>query len=180
MSDELPPPPVSNTRASQIAVNFAARVKHQMKDERKQVARFRTARRSLTTRPAVTHTPAHPHCPARGSGPSSRRSSHRRQCARWRSLCAGAAAVLTACCHTHTTPAREALATLLRASTHRVLRLTAHHPPFALCRAQRGQEARQGQGERRRGPHPAPVNASVTMPALADEPAVRGRGSTLC
>ena len=39
MSDELPPPPVSNTRASQIAVNFAARVKHQMKDERKQVAR---------------------------------------------------------------------------------------------------------------------------------------------
>ena len=40
MSDELPPPPVSNTRASQIAVNFAARVKHQMKDERKQVARF--------------------------------------------------------------------------------------------------------------------------------------------
>ena len=56
MSDELPPPPVSNTRASQIAVNFAARVKHQMKDERKQVARFRTARRSLTTRPAGTHT----------------------------------------------------------------------------------------------------------------------------
>ena len=160
MSDELPPPPVSNTRASQIAVNFAARVKHQMKDERKQVARFRTARRSLTTRPAGTHTPAHTRCPARGSGPSSRRSSHRRQCARWRSLCAGAAAVLTACA-TPTTPAREALATLLRASTHRVLRLTAHHPPFALCRAQRGQEACQGQGERRRGPHPAPVKASV-------------------
>ena len=106
MSDELPPPPVSNTRASQIAVNFAARVKHQMKDERKQVARFRTARRSLTTRPAGTHTPAHPHCPARGSGPSLRRSSHRRQCARWRSLCAGAAAVLTACCHTHHSRAR--------------------------------------------------------------------------
>ena len=61
MSDELPPPPVSNTRASQIAVNFAARVKHQMKDERKQVARIRTARRSLTTRPAGTHTPAHSH-----------------------------------------------------------------------------------------------------------------------
>ena len=42
MSDELPPPPVSNTRASQIAVNFAARVKHQMKDERKQALPHRT------------------------------------------------------------------------------------------------------------------------------------------
>ena len=36
MSDELPPPPVSKTRASQIAINFAGRVKHQIKDERKQ------------------------------------------------------------------------------------------------------------------------------------------------
>ena len=106
MSDELPPPPVSKTRASQIAINFAGRVKHQMKDERKQVARFRTARRSLTTRPAGTHTPAHTRCPARGSGPSSRRSSHRRQCARWRSSCAGAAAALTACRLTLSPPAR--------------------------------------------------------------------------
>ena len=40
MSDELPPPPVSKSRASQIAINFAGRVKHQMKDERKQVARL--------------------------------------------------------------------------------------------------------------------------------------------
>jgi hypothetical protein len=36
MSDELPPPPASKTRASQIAINFAGRVKHQIKDERKQ------------------------------------------------------------------------------------------------------------------------------------------------
>lgn len=56
MSDELPPPPVSKTRASQIAINFAGRVKHQMKDERKQVLASAPHAASLTTRPAGTHT----------------------------------------------------------------------------------------------------------------------------
>lgn len=106
MSDELPPPPVSKTRASQIAINFAGRVKHQMKDERKQVARFSAPHAAASPPGLLGHSPAHPHCPARGSGPSSRRSSHRRQCARWRSSCAGAAAALTACRLTLSPPAR--------------------------------------------------------------------------
>ena len=108
MSDELPPPPVSKTRASQIALNFAGRVKHQMKDERKQVAWLPCPTASTTASPPglLGHTPSHPHCPARGSGPRSTRSSRRRQCARWRSSCAGAAE-LTSCCHSPlTTPAR--------------------------------------------------------------------------
>eukprot|EP00964_Phaeocystis_antarctica_P073285 scaffold44950_cov24-Phaeocystis_antarctica.AAC.1 len=59
MSDDLPPPPASKTRASQIAINFAGRVKHQMKDERKQVALAAVRHcihHSLATRPARTHT----------------------------------------------------------------------------------------------------------------------------
>ena len=111
MSDELPPPPVSKTRASQIALNFAGRVKHQMKDERKQVAWLPCPTASTTASPPglLGHTPSHPHCPARGSGPRSTRSSRRRQCARWRSSCAGAAE-LTSCCHSPLTTHRSHLA----------------------------------------------------------------------
>ena len=59
MSDELPPPPVSKTRASQIALNFAGRVKHQMKDERKQVAWLPCPTASTTASPPglLGHTP---------------------------------------------------------------------------------------------------------------------------
>ena len=178
MSDELPPPPVSKTRASQIALNFAGRVKHQMKDERKQVAWLPCPTASTTASPPdlLGHTPPHPHCPARGSGPRSTRSSRRRQCARWRSSCAGAAE-LTSCCHspltTHHSPLTthhsraRCFTTLLRATTRHLLQLATHHSPLAPCRAQRGQEAHQGQGERRRGPHPAPVRYNLLSHAYS-------------
>ena len=157
MSDELPPPPVSNTRASQIAVNFAARVKHQMKDERKQVARFP----HCTPQPHQqacwdTHT-CSPALPGARQWTELEKELASEAVRKVEKLMRRCCCCSTCLRHTLTTPSREALATLLRASTHRVLRLTAHRPPFALCRAQRGQEARQGQGERRRGPHPAPV-----------------------
>eukprot|EP00964_Phaeocystis_antarctica_P037806 scaffold21616_cov25-Phaeocystis_antarctica.AAC.1 len=141
MSDELPPPPVSKTRASQIAINFAGRVKHQMKDERKQVALAAVRHcihHSLVTRPARTYPP-HPHCPARGSGPRSTRSSRRRQCARWRSSCVGAAAVLTSYYHSplasHHSRARCLLpyyALLPRAATTYHLPLITHHSHFVV------------------------------------------------
>ena len=62
---------------------------------------------------------------------------------------------------------REVFTTLLRATTRHLLQLATHHSPLAPCRAQRGQEAHQGQGERRRGPHPAPVRYNLLSHAYS-------------
>ena len=76
MSDELPPPPVSKTRASQIALNFAGRVKHQMKDERKQVAWLPCPTASTTASPPglLRPTQSRPTRSARAWWPCSGRS----------------------------------------------------------------------------------------------------------